>query len=392
MKRVLARSLVVVAVLGLSAVSAAAQIKIGGLFDLTGVTSEVGKAFAQAVIDHVGLLNEQGGINGQRIELSAVDYGYKIPQAVATYKKFKDDDRVILINGWGTGDTEALKEFVSKDQIPYISASYSGHLTDPTKTPYNFFVGASYSDQIRIFLQYAKESWKDASRKPRVAFIYSDNPYGKAPIGAGRQYVKELGLELVDEEVVQPSFQDSTSQLLNLQKANPDFAYVNTTTSWVALILRDAQKLGLKTKFGINPYGCGELLPKVAKEAAEGTLCMMPNVAYGENVPGMKAILDLHKAKAPQVNTDNLYVRGWVYVTVWSEAVKRASGELTGPGVKKALESLRNFDTGGLTPPISYTAEDHRPTTRCAIYEVKAGKMARVGEYEVPRKKEWLGL
>ena len=44
------------------------------------------------------------------------------------------------------------------------------------------------------------------------------------------------------------------------------------------------------------------------------------------------------------------------------------------------------------TPPITYTGEDHRPTTRCAIYEVKAGKMVRLGEFEVPRKKEWLGL
>jgi branched-chain amino acid transport system substrate-binding protein len=391
MKRLLARVSVGLAVLALAVPPAAAQVKVGGLFDLTGVTSEVGKPYAQAVIDHVALLNEKGGINGKKIELSAVDYGYKIPQAVATYKKFKDDDKVILINGWGTGDTEALREFIGKDQIPYISASYSGHLTDPAKTPYNFFVGASYSDQLRIFLQYAKESWKDASRKPRVAFIYSDNPYGKAPMEAGRQYAKELGLELVDEEIVPPSFQDSTSQLLNMQKANPDFAYINTTTSWVAIILRDALKLGLKTRFGINPYGCGELLPKVAKEAAEGTLCMMPNVAYGESVPGMKDILDSHKAKPPQVNTDNLYVRGWVYVTVWAEAVKRAT-ELSGPGIKKALETLRNFDTGGLTPPITYTAEDHRPTTRCAIYEVKGGKLARVGEFEVPRKKEWLGL
>jgi branched-chain amino acid transport system substrate-binding protein len=392
MKRLLTGTLAGFAALALATGPARGQaIKIGGLFDLTGVTSEVGKPFAQAVIDHVTVINEQGGINGKKIELSAVDYGYKIPQAVATYKKFKDEDKVILINGWGTGDTEALKEFVSKDQIPYISASFSAHLTDPAKTPYNFFVGASYSDQLRIFLKYAKDSWKDSSRKPRVAFIYSDNPYGKAPMEAGRQYAKEIGVDLVDEEVVPPSFQDSTSQLLNMQKASPDFAYINTTTSWVAIILRDALKLGVKTKFGINPYGCGELLPKVAKDAAEGTLCMMPNVAYGENVPGMKAILDLHKAKSPQVSTDNLYVRGWVYVTVWAEAVRRAT-ELAGPGIKKALESLRDFDTGGLTPPITYTAEDHRPTTRCAIYEVNGGKLAKVGEIEVPRKREWLGL
>src|ERR1700757_1780964 len=114
MKRLLARVSVGLAVLAVSVPPAAAQVKVGGLFDLTGVTSEVGKPYAQAVIDHVALLNEKGGINGKKIELSAVDYGYKIPQAVATYKKFKDDDKVILINGWGTGDTEALREFIGK--------------------------------------------------------------------------------------------------------------------------------------------------------------------------------------------------------------------------------------------------------------------------------------
>jgi len=366
-------------------------IKVGGLFDLTGVTSEVGKPFAQGVRDAVDWVNAQGGINGKQIELIPVDYSYKIPQAVAAYKKFVSQDRVILINGWGTGDTEALKDSVNKDQIPYISASFSAHLTDPSKTPYNFFIGADYSTELRIFLKWIKDNWKDASRSPKVAFIYSDNPYGKAPIEAGRAYAKEIGVDLVDEEIVPPSFQDSTSQLLNMQKKEPDFAYINTTTSWVAIILRDARKLGLKTQFGMNPYGYSEKLPQIAKEAAEGAYGLMPNVAYGEEVPMMKTIRDYVEKNKTIENPDTLYVRGWAYVLVWSEALKR-SKELTGPAIKAALETLKDFDTGGLTPPITFTPEDHRPTMRCKIYQVQNGKIVPVAEVEIPRKKEWLGF
>ena len=60
--------------------------------------------------------------------------------------------------------------------------------------------------------------------------------------------------------------------------------------------------------------------------------------------------------------------------------------------MKRALETLKNFDTGGLTPPVTYTAADHRPTTRTTIYMVKGGKLTKVADEETPRKKEWLGL
>src|SRR5437868_2933652 len=131
-----------------AAAAPAKEIKVGGLFDLTGVTSDVGKSFAKGVHDCVQARNAAGGINGKKINLIEVDYGYKIPEAVAAYKRLVNDEKVIMINGWGTGDTEGLKASVNQDKIPYISASFSGHLTDPSKTPYNFFVAPSYSDLL----------------------------------------------------------------------------------------------------------------------------------------------------------------------------------------------------------------------------------------------------
>jgi len=372
----------------------AQEIKVGGIFDLTGITSDVGKPYAQGVRDGVQWTNENGGINGKKIRLVDVDYGYKIPEAVAAFKRMTGDDKVIMINGWGTGDTEGLKAQVNQDKIPYISASFSGHLTDPSKTPYNFFVGPSYSDDLRAWLRWVKEDWKDKSRNPKVAFFYGDNAYGKAPIEAGRRFCKEVGIDLVDEEIVPGAFQDATSQLLNMKQKGADYAYINVTTTGVSTILRDARKLGLNTRFGSNPYGFGETLPQVAREAAEGVTGIMVDVPFGENVPGMKRLMDFHKKNHPGDTHDTFYVRGWTYVLVWTEALRRAdkAGHLSGEGVKAAMETLKDFDLGGLTNPVSYSSSDHRPTTKVNIYQVKGGKLVPAKTYEMERKAEWLGL
>lgn len=394
------RSLVSAGLLALAVAAPAAaadapqEIKVGGIFDLTGITSDVGKSFAQGVRDGVQWTNASGGVNGKRIRLIEVDYGYKIPEAVAAYKRMLNDEKVILINGWGTGDTEGLKEFVNKDKIPYVSASFSAHLTNPAKTPYNFFVAPTYSDQLRAWLRWVKSDWKDKSRNPRAAFLYGDNAYGKSPIEAGRQYCKEIGVDLVDEEILPGAFQDATSQLLNLKQKGADYAYVNVTTTGTSTVLKDARKLGLAIRFGSNPYGFGEALPQVAREAAEGATGVMPDVPFGEDVPGMKRIVEFHQKNHPADAHDTMYVRGWTYVAVWSEALKRAdkAGKLTSEGVKAALETFKDFDLGGLTSKVTYTPTDHRPSTLTPIYQVQHGKLVKVAEYDMPRKPEWLGL
>jgi branched-chain amino acid transport system substrate-binding protein len=283
---------------------------------------------------------------------------------------------------------------VNSDKIPYFSASFAGDLTDAAKTPYNFFVAPSYSDQLRAWLTWVKSDWKDKSRNPKVAFFYGDNAYGKAPIEAGRRFCKENGIDLVDEEIVPGNFQDATSQLLNMKQKGAEYAYINVTTTGVSLILRDAKKLGLATKFGSNPYGFSEALPAVAREVAEGVTGVVPHVPFGENVPGMKKLVEFHQKNHPNDAHDAMYVRGWSYVMVWSEALRRAdkTGKIDGEAVKKAAETLSNYDLGGLTNPVSYSAADHRPSTKTPIYQVKGGKLVKVAEYDMPRKPEWLGL
>jgi len=73
------------------------------------------------------------------------------------------------------------------------------------------------------------------------------------------------------------------------------------------------------------------------------------------------------------------------------EAIKRAGDNLTGESIKKALESFKDFDTWGITPPFTYTNEDHRPTNRARLVMVKGGKIVQMREVSVDRDMKWIG-
>ncbi len=362
-------------------------IVIGGIFDTTGPTSDVGQDYAVAAVDAADYINANGGVNGRPIEIIANDYAYKPDKAVELYKTYKDKG-IFLIQGWGTGDTNALKELVNRDQTVYMSASYDSGLNDPAKTPYNFYVGTSYGDAIRGAMQYAKESGAK-----KVVFIYPDHPYGKNPIPAGKAMAEELGLEIGPDQFVALNATDAVSQLTNMKQFNPDWAWIGGTVASTAVIIKDAAKLGLDTKFLINVWGFDENLVKLTGDAAnERAYGMAPFTFYGIDVPGMAPVLEMHQKKHPDDSHTVHYIQGWVSMMVMWDALKKAE-TLDGPGVRAALEKVTDFDTGGLTAAnITFTSTDHRPNTTLFIYKVDAeGKQVPVKEVTLERKPEWLG-
>ena len=380
-----------VLVFGAGVAPAADTIKIGGIFDITGATSDVGADYAVAAKDAVAYINANGGVNGKKLEINANDYAYKMPDAVNLYKTYKDDG-IYLIQGWGTGDTNALKEMVNADKIVYMSASYDTGISDPAKTPYNFFVGTSYGDSIKAAMQYIADSWTDKSRKPKVVFIYPDHPYGKNPIPAGKEMAASLGIEIGPDQDVNLKATEAVSQLTEMKKFNPDFAWIGGTAASTAVVIKDAAKLGLTTKFICNVWGFNENLVRLAGEAArERAYGMVPFTMWGDDVPGMKPVLEMHKKNHPNDTHIEPYIQNWTSMMVMWEAMKKAK-TMDSAGVKAALESLKDFDTGGLSAPITYTPTDHRPNTALRIMTVnKDGKIVLVKQVSVERKAEWLG-
>jgi len=366
----------------------AGPIKVGGLIDLSGPTSSVGRPYADGLTAGVKYVNEQGGINGRRIAFDLQDTAYNVQQGLSLYKKMVNTDYVVCIQGFGSAVTEALIRSLAKDKVPDFSASYSAHLTDPKKAPYNFFIAADYSTQLRAALNYFRSTWKE-SRAPKLALIYPDHPYGLAPIAAGKEYAKEIGFEIVGEANVSLKAIDATTELLPLKDLAPDFCWIGGTTPSTSVILKSAKNIGMNTVFFTNIWGTDENLSKLAGDDANGSYSNQAAAVYGQDVPGMKVIEKLTNGE-PQMTH---FTRGFVSILVMAEGMKRAeaNGPVTGESIKTSLETLRDFDPMGLAPLISYFPDDHRPNMAVFLYTIKDGKLTFVKREILDRRAEWLG-
>src|SRR3972149_6703508 len=259
------------------------EVRLGALQDTTGATSDVGKDEALGVREAVQYYNDSGGINGKKIRMFQYDYGYRVPEAVTTYKRFRDYDKVVMVLGWGTGDTEALSPTINADKMPYLSSSFSGHLCDPKKTPYNFVYGTDYSTNARGAITYWYEEvwmkdpkWKaerDKGTKPRFVCFYSwPTPYSSAPIKAIKDQATLLGFEVGPDQDVALTALDTKSQVLKAKEFKPHLVWHGNTTMSVSTAMKDAYALGLGADHIVNNWGFDEDLGKLGGAAAEGAM------------------------------------------------------------------------------------------------------------------------
>jgi branched-chain amino acid transport system substrate-binding protein len=394
--------------IGVCGVAMAQEIKIGGIMDTTGATSDVGKDYAIGMEEAFKYINEQGGVNGKPIKYTWFDYGYRIPEAITKYRLLKRLG-VAAIQGWGTGDTEALSPTVNKDQMPYVSASYSAHLTDPAKTPYNLFFSSDYSTNARAALTaWFDKKWptkKDfGKRKPRLACSYMfASPYASAPIKALKDHAVMLGFDIGDDQDVSLFALDTKSQVMAMKTFQPDVVWHGNTTMSVAATMRDAFALELGADHIMNNWALDENLPRLAGEAAEGAIGATPCAFYGQPFKNMDIVVAAGKKYSPGVPQEKRLIRSiqaWGNALLLWEALIRAdkAGDLTGKGImQKGFESLRNFDIGLGAAPITFTETDHRPGTGCLIQEWKDGKFQEVANVNLKQRwpekweKEWLG-
>ncbi|WP_458414383.1 ABC transporter substrate-binding protein [Schinkia sp. CFF1] len=355
-------------------------IKIGGLYDLTGGTGDVGTPYAEGEKAYFEFLATQGPINGYKLELIGDDYAYKIPEATKLYQKLKSKDKVAAILGWGTGDTEALRQLVAADKLPFISASYSENLKNMDESPYNFLTAASYSDQARSALKWIKDNHKEGT--PTVALLYNDTAFGKSPIQDAKDFAKELGIDVVDEQIVDLKALDATSQLLNMQKKNPDYAIIQETWGATATILKDAKKLGVQTQFiGLN-WATGEGLLPITGDAAEGFIGVVTHAFPYEDLPGLEEIRTYLESKGGKLEEkDQKFIQGWIAAKIMVEGIKLADDPTTGEGIRAGLEKISNLDLGGLAAPVTFTPDNHAGTNQIRLAQVKNGKFVIITDY-----------
>jgi branched-chain amino acid transport system substrate-binding protein len=375
-------------------VAAADVIKWGVLIDLSGPTSDWGKNQVKGQLDAMRWVNENGGINGKELKLIVIDDGYKVPRGVAGYNRLIDSEKVMGLYIQSTGTTMTLAKKIVADGVVTIAASFIGVFQNPGKFPYSFYMSPSYNDMARIALKWVRTTWQDSSRNPKICYLYPDNTYGRAILETSNDYAKKIGVEVGPDQVINWPTKDATVQLTNMSRYDPDYAYITSTAMNGAVILKNAKALGLKTKFISNIRNFEESLITLSGGAAEGTYGVHPIAPYGADVPGMKKVVGSHEKWHAGETGTNVYVEGWVNILCVVEALKMAdkAGTLTPSGIRDAFEKFKNFETGGLAPPLTFTSKDHRGSMAAKMYQIKGGKMDDVsGWVELPRDMEYFG-
>ncbi|PWA11143.1 ABC transporter substrate-binding protein [Pueribacillus theae] len=359
-------------------------VKVGGIYDITGGTGDVGTPFAEGEEAYFKHLENTGGIEGVKIEHRGEDYAYDTQEAQRVYQAFRDRDGVSAILGWGTGDTEALRQQVANDKLPFLSASYSENLKNLEESPYNFLVAASYSDQGRAVLQWIKENHEGDN--PTVALLYNDTAFGRSPIEDIKKHGEEIGVKIVDEQVIDVQATEAQSQLLNMKKKNPDYAIIQQTWGATATILKDAKTLGIDTQFiGLN-WAAGEGVIELVGDTAEGYMGILSHAFPYEDLPGMEEIKEYLDSEGKTVDDiDQKFVQGWETSKILVEGIKKAAettdGEITGEDIRAGLETLTDFDLGGLGANVTFTPDNHAGTTKTRLGKVENGKWVAITDY-----------
>lgn len=369
-------------------------IKWGVLIDLSGPTSDWGKNQAKGQLDAARWVNEHGGINGKKLELIVIDDGYKVPRGVAGYNRLVDSEHVLGLYLQSTGTTMTLIKKIVKDGVVTIAASFTSKFQNPAKTPFSFFVSPSYGTMGRIALKWIKDSWNDPERNPKICYLYPDNKYGRDILAVCKDYAKKIGVDVGPDQVINWPTKDATAQLMNMKRYNPDYAYITSTAMNGAVILKNAKALGIKTKFISNIRNFEETLIKLSGGAANGSYGVHPIAPYGAKVPGMKKLVEAHEKWHPNDMGTNVYVEGWVNILAVTHALRMAdkAGKLNPVGIREAFEQFKNFDTGGLAPPLTFTKTDHRASMAAKIYEIKKDKIVPITNWvELPRDMEYFG-
>jgi branched-chain amino acid transport system substrate-binding protein len=356
-----------------------ADIKVGAIFDLSGATADIGTPYSEGIRDYIDYKNGSGGVEGHKLALSWQDFKYDPTLAGQLYGQYISEGAKVFM-GWGTADTEALRPRVTSDKVPFMSASNAETLTDPSVTPYNFFPGASYSQQMRIILQYISD--KNKGKKVGVAVFHHDSPFGTSPLEDGKKYIADKKLDIDFKSYVMPKgATDYVAQIGQAKSAGAKYIIVQNVPSPAAVLATNLAAAKTDIQLVCLNYCGNEIFVKKAGAAAEKMIAVVPFAPPVAGGTGLEEINAFLKAKGSDaIAKGQGYVQGWYTMAVMIEGIKNAltaGGELNGESIKAGLEKITDFKTG-VSDPIHFSSTYHAGLLSAPLYQVEGGQFKKI--------------
>lgn len=367
-------------VVPLAQAQAAEDIVIGGSIPMTGVFAFAGVGINAGIADYVKMVNDAGGIKGRKLRYVPEDTGYKVDASVAAFKKITSQNKVNLYYGDSTAFSKTINpELDRSGNIMMAGASFATELNDPVKYPNQFLVGPDYTEMFGILLRHI------AKEKPgaKVAFVYSDSEFGRDPIESSEALAKKLGLSVPVKIMTPAGSVDVSGEVIKLRRAAPDYTiFHGYILAPIPEFITQGKQQGMTSKWMGTFWTMDSSTVMKMGEAGDGFMGVMPYRYYYDTsakAPMLDKIRQLH----PEYQS-TAYIQGFLAAMLFTEAAKRtldAKKELNGKNLKAALNSIKDFDTGGLIGVPITIKGNSIPVGRVYKADMKAQKMVAASDW-----------
>jgi ABC-type branched-subunit amino acid transport system substrate-binding protein len=343
------------------------EIKIGQTVPFSGPASAyatIGKAQAA----YINMVNEQGGVNGRKINLIQYDDAYSPPKAVEQVRKLVESDEVLLtFQIIGTPSNAAVQKYLNAKKVPQLfAATGASKFTDPKNFPWTLGFNPNYFVEGRIYGQYILKTYPNA----KVGVLYQNDDLGKdylngikAGLGdkAASMIVAEASYEVSDPTV--------DSQILKLRDAGVDLLFSASTPKQAAQAIKKNAELGWHPVHivDINATSVGAVMRPAGLEASKGVI----SVNYGKDPldpawkddAGMKKYFDFMAKYYPDGDKNsNFNTYGYSTTQMLIHVLKQCGDDLTRENVLKQATNLKNVQLDLALPGIlgNTTPNDYR--------------------------------
>ena len=334
------------------------EIKIGQTMPFSGPASAyatVGKAEAA----YFRMINDQGGINGRKINLIAYDDGYNPAKTVEQTRRLVESDEVLLVFGsLGSAQNAAVQKYLNDKKVPQLFvATGATRFSDPVNFRWTTPANPSYQTEARVYGRYILANYPSA----KIGILYQNDDLGKDyVIGLKQALGDKAASMIVAEAAYEPTDPTVDSQIVRLKSAGADVFYDISTPKFAAQAIRKIVELNWKPVhiLTINSTSVGGVLKPAGLEASRGIISVNygkdPDDPTWDNDPGMKrwrAFMDKYYPEGDKHSSFNTYGYGNAQTLV--NVLRACGNNLTRESVMDHLLNLKDVEFDLLLPGIT---------------------------------------
>src|SRR6201997_479041 len=339
------------------------EIKIGQTVPFSGpasVSATIGKRQAA----YFNMINEQGGINGRKINLIQYDDAYSPPKAVEQVRKLVENDEVLLtFQIIGTPSNAAVQKYLNGKKVPQLfAATGASRFTDPKNFPWTMGFNPNYFVEGRIYGQYIIKNYPNA----KVGILYQNDDLGKDYLNGIKAGLGDKAASMGVDEASDPTID---SQILKIKSAGADLFFSASTPKQAAQAIKKIAELDWHPVhiLDINATSVGAVMKPAGLEASKGVI----SVNYGKDPldptwkddAGMKKYFEFMAKYYPDGDKDSSFNSyGYSTTQLLIHVLKACGDDLTRENIIKQATSLKNVQLDLSLPGIvnNTTPEDYR--------------------------------